>query len=219
MMINHPVSYGERVEQALARWESRRSRAALVALTHLLDAPSEAGADEALEPRTADDALFIENTWLTIIDMHERQDGLGLTVERLIVLHMFASNQWRHTLKSENHAYQFLSMLTDYLWLGGNEGGTVVPVIGEEHVRLGEKVHRALVDWLPADSTPETLTQRCIAEVFFGVAWCDLVYESRPAHTSLACLIRETRPPFIPGRLTASVETLALLPDLDAYTG
>jgi hypothetical protein len=123
---------------------------------------------------------------------------LGL-FERLLI-----NNRWRALFKTAETASAFVIMV-----MMSVETRSRVRKTEASAVQL--KFAEAVREWLPPGVELQETTLRDIAVALFGEPWCNLVGDSRSAHVLLSEAIIDTRPEFLPGRLTA-VPTPAAMP-------
>jgi hypothetical protein len=157
-------------------------------------------------PKTPADELLIKTTWLKVFEQHDTAVPFR-SLERRVLTGLLHNNRWHALFEREDTAHAFIFVLARFLWIDD--------IRGEPDIAILDLARTAMGVWVPPGADTQTWIYRPLAVALFGNAWCDLVYDTR-REVSLSALIRETRPSFLPGRLSGSSEkTFVPLPLLD----
>jgi hypothetical protein len=201
-------TYEERVNDALIKWaDQTRGRVrhlysfeqlvkVLAAYTASPEASSDAG------------ARVTKNAWATVFTTYF-VDKSDRNLEFFVLKSLLEHGRWRALCDSAETAHAFVSIVTGYIEAHDMDW----------NIELGDAIRtawaEALSEWIGPTESVEATTLRAIAAALFGELWCVLVYDSRLPDESLAGLIAEFRPEFLPGRMTSCIELQAAhLPEL-----
>jgi hypothetical protein len=191
--------YEERVAQALAEFLSAETYTNIDDLTLLLDSHTASVAPEA----KACERIVI-NAWTTVLRRYDRTLSTAPYTERHMLTALLREGRWRALFGCEADAHAFVVLLTHYLHMGDARKAPTLST-RDAYRDLRRSVRSGMADWLPQGRTSVTFTLGDLAGAFFGEAWTALIYDGRSERATLAHLVEATRPPFLPGRLTADV--------------
>jgi hypothetical protein len=196
--------FAEQVSTALATWiDDGNARSDFMTLAALLGCPFARGGLDMGQVSPADE-LLIQNTWIALLYKCFEDVGSPRLVTRHTLTGLLTNDRWHALMGTEKSAYAFVLLAANVAKYEGNLHHLGSPSADHHHKLVLEQLDTSLAKWLPAGH-PATTSVRDIAAVFFGEAWCAVVYDNRAAGVTLERLIHESTPTFLPGRLAIDV--------------
>jgi hypothetical protein len=193
------TTYQARVDKAVERWllfnqvERAMANVAIVLGNPDVGRPGVPASDGASEVES-----IVRKAWVTIFEKSNHANGQIWLVERHILKGILVNNRWLDFMRSEQLAHDFVRLCARHLWLGAITQ-TSPPIEADPNTQINKMMRSAFAPWLPPESAVDLFTRRDLSRMFFGEAWCILVFDLSPENLPLASLIELTQPNFLPG--------------------
>lgn len=163
-------------------------------------------------------AELVMRTCVTMIERYDHGSVNAWCVENRIMGIVLNTDTWRTYLGSPESGRALACVVLRYLVRGGSRRSDRPVCSVEAAGELAAPLQRMLGAWLTPLQVNAKTTKRDFVAAIFGEAWCALVIDNHDEDISLARLIEQTAPSFLPGRLTAGADApLPMLPEMVDY--
>lgn len=166
----------------------------------------------SVSPEAAEDGgeRVAKVVWVTAFTNYLASNGgKVLSLELVLLENLLERNRWRVLFEAADTALDFVRMIVEFI---ENHSRPWNNALGEAMLN---SLQLAMAEWIEDEGVVQGGQLRTIATALFGEPWCDLIYDSKTPELSLSDLLLATKPEFLPGRLTSTLEpTAALLPEL-----
>lgn len=209
-------SYAQKADALLSAWMSNKTLCSLRTLSELLGCNLDPREMHLTEQTTDEDEKIILATWLRVFECYDQAADTALDVENRMLAALLRNNRWRVLFDNADRARRFTASVASYFWSRTPDAGVTEISEGDIHYAMWVMLQEAMSDWIPPRPDGEVFTLRTLAIALFGMAWCTLVYDTKEASVTLAMLVEQTQPTFLPGRLSTFIDQEhAVLPDLN----
>jgi hypothetical protein len=152
--------------------------------------------------------------WLSVFTNYTQSSNdsisMNTSLEADLLKGLLKNRRWVKLFETAGTAHAFVYLAFSYI------EKHAFPLIKPDGDEIREMLASEMSEWIGNGAPVEGNQLRDFAVALFGEPWCVVVYDGGPKNQSLAWLVANTKPEFLPGRLTSTpAESENPLPDLE----